>query len=949
MTARLLVLFVAVAATALSGQTPSPQSPPPTPGAPAAPQQQPVFRGGVDLLTVDATVVDRDGKQITDLTPAEFTVEVDGDPRPVVTAEYVKLVDDTPRPVGAKAPEAPKASPDEAFFSTNAKGASAAGRMILLLVDQGNIRVGQGRLMMRSAAKFVEQLSPSDKIAMAAIPRGAVVDFTTEHERVREALLATVGLASPFKGRFHISLTEAIATAERSDATLRAQLMARECGDVLASAADVARCEIEVEQECSEVVSHQRQQTLDSLRAMREIIRGLGAVEGPKSVILISEGLVLEGLTNDVDDIAAIAADSRVSLDVMLLDVPAVDVTESQRPTTPREDRDKQVEGLESLAGLSRGALHRVIVTGDNAFQHVLRSIAGYYLLGVESRPRDRDGKRHRIQVKTNRRSTTVYSRRGFLAPTSPGATTPADAVAKALRAPLTLNELPMKIATWTYKEAGGPHAKLLVSAEIQRNADQKLDYTAGVAVIDRNNKMVVNNVAPQTLEAGAPDSGVAVFVGTVVINPGTYLLRFAVADSEGRIGSIERKINAWDMNGPGLSVGDLLVTQLPDAGTVVTPAIEPQVSNGRLAALMEIYSPNIAAADGLKGVLEVVASETSKPLASAPMVFGPGPAPEVGLMRTALNTTALPPGRYLARAIVMQNGKPAGHIVRPFRIVAGAAAANTTAAAGLSMPSALPADLLGSMLENLPAFDKKDLLDPSVLTAVFGAAEKARPAAKTALASAKAGKLGPAALEALEAGDQPVAAFIRGVDFFSQGQNDRAMQQFQVAMQQAPTFAPTRLYLGAALAQSNRHREAAGLLQSVPPEIAQSAAVARLAGLSWLRAGDASLAIAALEKAAAANDPATTRVLALAYVAGNRAPEAIPLLVRVLEASPTDPDILLAAVYATYATHSPAPRAETLAADRTRAQGWAKAYAAQKGAHQALVDAWIAYLQGAK
>ena len=103
-----------------------------------------------------------------------------------------------------------------------------------------------------------------------------------------------------------------------------------------------------------------------------------------------------------------------------------------------------------------------------------------------------------------------------------------------------------------------------------------------------------------------------------------------------------------------------------------------------------------------------------------------------------------------------------------------------------------------------------------TVLTAVFGAAEKARPTAKAALASAKAGKLGPAALEALEAGDQPMAAFIRGVDFFAQGQNDRAMQQFQVAMQQAPTFAPTRLYLGAALVQSNRHREAAGLLQSV-------------------------------------------------------------------------------------------------------------------------------------
>jgi hypothetical protein len=174
-------------------------------------------------------------------------------------------------------------------------------------------------------------------------------------------------------------------------------------------------------------------------------------------------------------------------------------------------------------------------------------------------------------------------------------------------------------------------------------------------------------------------------------------------------------------------------------------------------------------------------------------------------------------------------------------------------------------------------------------------------------------------------------------------------MQQLQVSMQQAPTFAPARLYLGAALAQGNRHREAAGLLQSVSADVAGPAPVARMAGLSWLRAGDASLAIAALEKGGAGTDGTTARTLALAYVVGNRAADAVPLLAKYLEGNPTDQEALLAGVYATYATHSPTPREETLAADRARAQTWAKAYSAQKGAHQALVDTWIAYLQSAK
>jgi VWFA-related protein len=937
---RLLVLFVILATPALFGQSQPAQTPQ---------TKQPVFRAGVDLLTVDATVVDREGKQITDLKPADFVVEVDGNPRPVVSAEYVKLVDDTPMPIGAPKPKLAGPPPDEAFFSTNTRTINP-GRLILLIVDQGNIRVGQGRLMMRSAAKFVDGLSPADRVAMVAVPQGQLVDFTTNHERVREALLATVGQAQPFKGRFHISLSEAIATVEHSDASLRQQLMLRECGGAFLSAFEAARCEIEVEQEAGEIVSHQRIQTQSSLRAMREVLRSLGALEGPKSVILISEGLVLEGLSTDVDDLAAIAADVRASLDVMLLDVPTVDVTESQRPTTPREDRDKQVEGLESLAGLARGALHRVISTGDNAFVRIMRSISGYYLIGVESKPSDRDGRRHRIQVKSTRRGVTVYSRRGFLAPTAPTATTAADAVGKALRAPLTLTDLRLRMATWTYKEPGGARVRLLLTAEVERSVDQPLDYTAGVILIDRNNRVLVNSVEPKKLTASTADPAIAVFASTMLLEAGTYVLRFAVADSEGRIGSVERKVDAWQMNATGLTVGDLLVAEQPtDGKSAVIAPIEPQVANGRLAALMEIYAPNLQAMEGLQARLEVLANENARPLSATPMQVSPGSSTEVGVLQASLNTTALPPGRYLARAIVTQGGKPQGHIVRPFRVVAGAPGA--VAPASLGNVSSLPADLLVSMLANLPGVEPKQLLEPGVLTAVLTAAERARPAAKSAFAMARGGKLGPAALEALGAGDQPVAAFLRGVDLFAQGQNDRALQQLQLAMQQAPTFAPTRLYLGAALAQGNKHREAASLLQSVTPDVAGSAPVARMAGLSWLRAGDASLAISALEKDLTrdAADGATARTLALAYVVGNRPADAIPLLTKYLEAHPTDQEALLAAIYAIYASHSPTPRGETLSADQTRAQTWAKAYAGQKGSHQGLVDAWIGYLKGTK
>ncbi len=41
--------------------------------------------------------------------------------------------------------------------------------------------------------------------------------------------------------------------------------------------------------------------------------------------------------------------------------------------------------------------------------------------------------------------------------------------------------------------------------------------------------------------------------------------------------------------------------------------------------------------------------------------------------MSAQFNAAALPPGRYLARGSIRQGGKPQGHMLRPFRVVAAA------------------------------------------------------------------------------------------------------------------------------------------------------------------------------------------------------------------------------------------------------------------------------------
>ena len=49
----------------------------------------PVVRAGVDLLEVDVSVVNADSEPTPDLSTAEFTVTVDGQPRRVASAQYI--------------------------------------------------------------------------------------------------------------------------------------------------------------------------------------------------------------------------------------------------------------------------------------------------------------------------------------------------------------------------------------------------------------------------------------------------------------------------------------------------------------------------------------------------------------------------------------------------------------------------------------------------------------------------------------------------------------------------------------------------------------------------------------------------------------------------------------------------------------------------------------------
>jgi VWFA-related protein len=183
-------------------------------------QDQPRFRSGVDVTSVDVTVVDERGRPILGLKPEDFTVKLDGAERRVVSADWIALT----------APEGPKPPPPPEGYSSNEGG--TGGRLVLLVVDQPNIRFG-GFVGIRKAVNgFLDRLQPSDRVALIGIGPGAPsVGFTSDRALLRKAVEKTTGQRQTLsRGFYTIAISEAM-SIRRGDAMVLQRVQKRECGD----------------------------------------------------------------------------------------------------------------------------------------------------------------------------------------------------------------------------------------------------------------------------------------------------------------------------------------------------------------------------------------------------------------------------------------------------------------------------------------------------------------------------------------------------------------------------------------------------------------------------------------------------------------------------------------------------------------------------------------------
>ena len=890
-------------------------------------QEQPTFRTGVDLIAVDVAVVDSRGRPVEDLRAPDFAVKIDGETRRVVSAELVK--------VDVEAARREVADRTETFYTSNLTPPNA--RLIVIAVDQINIHPAAIKPLLAAASRFLDQLSPLDQVAFITYPEpGPRVNFTTDRLRVRLAMQRLIGQPPALSAtRLNIGVSEALDIETKRDQIVLADVVARECGRLELQLR--AQCERDVITESSQIVQRVRENADASMAGLRQLLQRLATVEGPKSLILISEGLAVDDPT-EINNVVRLAGLARTSINVMLVDLSSNDVTINENPPTQSQDRRIQMEGLQALAVMSRGSLFHIVGTGEQIFDRLASEISAYYLLGVEQRPGDERDERRRIDVEVRRRDVTIRSRQAFVLSGSANArrASAEEMLRDALLSPFGVSGLPVRVTTFAQQDAATGKVQLMVAAQVGAPGATPGEYTVGFLLIDDQNRVVANAASRQKLAplAASPTEPLA-YLGSIAVEPGVYSLRFGVVDAEGRRGSVIRDVNAWKLAGEEFASGDLIVGNVPAPGDGLRASVEPHVTADALAMYVELYSTADATWKGADVTFEVADDDNSPALATLQGRLAPGRQPSWRTVSGILPASALPAARYVARAQVRRDGKLVGLLVRPF-VLERAPGARTVA------PIAVAAAAV-SFASTLPKFDRATVLSREVVGAMLDMVEQRAPSLKDVMAEARAGRYGPAALEALSEGDQTTAAFLRGLDLFTKGQLDQAATQLDIASGPRRDFFPAAFYLGAAFADVGRDREAAGIWQLALGNEARPAPIYPMLADARMRDGQPASAIDVLRPAYDRNpaDDGIARRLGMAYVMTARYAEAVPVLDGYLARHADDQDILLAAIVAQYELVRGGQTLSNL--DRTKLRRYATAY---RGPQQALVEKYLETLQ---
>ncbi len=663
-----------------SGGQPANQSPAQAPQQQPADQQQqqpPTIRRGINYVSVDVIVTDKDGNPVVDLTQNDFAVTEDGKPQTVDTFSVVKL-----DAIAMAESGPPKQIRDE--IDEEREAARPDVRLFVILLDDYHVQRGNDLSVKKPLMEFISnQLAPADMIAIM-YPLTPITDL--RFSRNREASMSAI---EHFEGRkFNYTPRNQF---EEKYANYPAQVVERVRNQV----------------------------TMDALKgaAMK-----MGALrEGRKSIIFVSEGFTgilpaqmsdpiasMPGFNNPYRNSGAsapqaTARDQMMNDQDMIFDMQQVfnamtRMNTSIYPVDPRGlavfeyGIEKGVTVTQDATGLrqTQDTLHvlaantdgRAIINRNDlavGMKQIIRDSSSYYLLGYSSTQAPTDGKFHQIKVNVKRRGVDIRARKGYWAYTAEDVAR-ANATAAKSEAPSAVTSALNDLATPTRDKA----AHFWIGTRRGENGMTHVTFSwepapavPGRPVEDPPARIALTAVAPDgrpVFRGRVPDdSGTTPSKGGAVsfdVPPGQLDMKMVVEGPRGQvIDTLGRQITVPDFTNVTMSFSTprvYRVRTMPELQALKTnpnavPTTERQFSRtDRLYIRADAYAPG--------GVTPPVSARllnrTGQSMADLPVQQAPGRPAEI-----ELGLSAFAAGEYLIELNARSEGGSTAQELIAFRI----------------------------------------------------------------------------------------------------------------------------------------------------------------------------------------------------------------------------------------------------------------------------------------
>lgn len=562
------------------------------------------------FVAVDFFAVGAD-TSVFDLRPEEVSLKVDGKLRRIRSLRYVHYT--KADPAGTVAEPLPDLAPP---FGTNSS--TPGVRWVTIVLDHESIRAGAERNAINAAVRYIETLGPHDRLSYVTMPNGGVeVDFTTDHQQVVDTLRTF------------------IARAPREPS--------------------------EQERSC-------RSRLL--LNTMSGYLEGLAAMSGPKTIVLLSSGVLnprrdgpLLGPPGPCEirqvyfqEVSTAASIARAHLFIVQPD--DLNMNSPRRAfSDPRvsrfSDADEDRAGLESLAGVTGGDFTRIVGPDDSTLTNLTAPLTGYYVATFDPAPGERNGAMHRVDVDVSREGVRVRTNHEVQIPRGEQRTVNPSAKGM-LRDGRLYRALPMRTTAFV---SAGPDGRVKVLSVLEGIEPDVRFEEVIFGLIDARDRLVAQWTANRDELAGSPV--VAAGEGP----PGRYRLRVAAIDATGRRGTAEYEFIGELVNADALKLSAIALGVSRDS------EFSPKLVFGTdqaAVAYFEIYG-RPPAPESVTVRLEIATSPDSPALVTGvPRVLSQGGDRRIVI--GALPIAALPPGEYVVRAIVSIDGRSVGRVTRTLR-----------------------------------------------------------------------------------------------------------------------------------------------------------------------------------------------------------------------------------------------------------------------------------------